>query len=76
MPLFERKDFAPDGADAGVFIDSLGIALTTWVAMQLRPVGVNEAAMTFNTTPDVIREACRDTPYLSVEGDRLELDGV
>lgn len=83
MALFERSQFADPDDNAGVFIDCLGRALVIWTAMQDRsPVTVAEAAVAFNTTPEVIREAVEDASWISVEGpdddptkQRLELDG-
>lgn len=83
MAVFQRGDFAHPDDEAGVFIDGLGRALVTWVAMQDRsPVTVAEAALSFNTTPGVIREAVEDAMWIGVEGpdddptkQRLELDG-
>lgn len=84
MGLFERTHFAEEGEEAGVFISSLGAALVTWTAMQLRsPVTVAEAAMAFNTTPDIIRDAIADAMWIFVAGEptdppdkqTIELDG-
>ena len=83
MALFDRSMFASEGDDAGIFIDGLGRALVTWVAMQDRsPVTVAEAALAFNTTPEIIREAVEEAMWIGVEGpdddpskQRLELDG-
>lgn len=80
--MFTREQFAKEGDDAGVFLDGLGSALVTFCAMQDHTVTVAEAAKVWNTTPDVIREACEDACWISVEGpdddaekQRLELDG-
>lgn len=76
MALFTREQFAKPDDDAGVFLDGLGRALVTWTAMQDRyPVTVQEAAQAFNTTPEVIAEACEDVLWISEEGGVLELDG-
>lgn len=80
--MFTRDQFADDGDDAGVFIDGLGRALVTWSAMQDRTMTVADAAITFNTTPEIIREAIENTMWIGVYGpdddptkQKLELDG-
>lgn len=83
MAVFTRDFFSSPRDDAGVFIDGFGEALMTLVAMQDRVgVTVAEAAMAFNTTPEVVREAAGGAAWISVEGpdddptkQRLELDG-
>lgn len=75
MALFTRDQFAKLDDEAGVFMDGLGRALVTWTAMQGRPVTLHDAAQAFNTTPEIIAEACEEAMWISVEGDRLELDG-
>lgn len=80
---FARNQFAAPDDEAGVFIDGLGRALVTWCAMQQRMVTVADAALVFNTTPDVIREAIDETMWIDIYGpkddptkQRLELDGA
>lgn len=75
MGLFTREQFAAPDDEAGVFMDGLGRALVTWTAMQDRTVTVHDAAAAFNTTPGIIADACEEAMWISVEGDRLELDG-
>lgn len=75
MGLFTREQFAKPDDDAGVFMDGLGRALVTWVAMQGRTVTIHDAAKAFNTTADVVVESVEDAAWISVEGDTLELDG-
>lgn len=84
MALFERSQFAAPDDDAGVMIDGLGRALVTWTAMQDRyPVTVADAALAFNTTPEVIREAIEDAHWIVVVNESspdptkqlIELDG-
>jgi hypothetical protein len=75
MALFTREQFAKTDDEAGVFIDGLGRALVTWVAMQDRTVTVHDAAKAFNTTPEIIEAATEDAMWISVNGDTLELDG-
>ncbi len=76
MALFTREQFAKPDDEVGVFMDGLGRALVTWVAMQDRHgVTVYEAAVAFNTTPEIIAEAVEDVMWISVCGGTLELDG-
>ena len=85
MSKFEREMFAKPGDDAGVFIQGLAEALTTWAAMNLEqwsPITVREAANAFNTTDAVIREACEAGAWISWSGPEdeplkqiIELDG-
>jgi sugar/nucleoside kinase (ribokinase family) len=82
MTMFQRNDFAHPDSEAGVFIDGLGRSLVTWAAMQQRTVTVAEAALAFNTTPDVIREVIEDASWIYVSNDdadptkqTIELDG-
>lgn len=86
MALFERTQFAHPQDEAGVFIETLGAALVTWVAMQDRsPITVAEAAFAFNTTPEVIREAIEDASWIFIATrdditdpaqQHIELDGA
>ena len=76
VALFTREQFAKPDDDAGVFMDGLGRALVTWVAMQDRAdVTVHEAAKTFNTTPEIIAEAVEDAMWIGIHGDTFYLDG-
>lgn len=83
MGLFTRDQFGDDEDDAGVFMSDLGRALVIWTAMQDRvPVMLLEAAMSFNTSPEIIREAVEDASWISVQGPEddptkqfLEVDG-
>lgn len=73
MGLFTREQFAEPDDDAGVFMDNLGRALLTWVAMQDRAdVTVQEAAKAFNTTPEIIAEAVEDAMWIGIN----DKDGV
>lgn len=67
MPLFERSQFGSPDDEAGIMIGRLGTALVTWTAMQNRmPITVAEAALAFNTTPEVIREAIEDASWIYI----------
>lgn len=82
--MFERSHFMTTDDDAGVGIDDLGRALVTWTAMQDKTPTVADAAMAFNTSPEIIREAVEDASWIFVSApesetdptkQRLELDG-
>jgi hypothetical protein len=84
MAIFQRSDFDDSSEDAGIFIEHLAAALVTWTAMQDRlGVTVAEAALSFNTTPEVIREAIKDAAWILVVNEYdpdstkqlIELDG-
>lgn len=51
-------------------------ALGLWVNCQEREPTVSEAAMTFNASPDLIRDAVGDDPWLNIVGDKIEADGA
>lgn len=79
---FTRDQFAKYGDTAGVFIEGLGSALVTFCAMQDHVVTVAEAAIAFNTTVEVIREAVDEAMWIGWYGpdddpakQKLELDG-
>ncbi len=83
--MFERNHFMEPDDEAGVGIDDLGRALLTWTAMQEKTPTVADAAMTFNTSPEIIREAVEGAHWIFVsapEGETdptkqpLELDGA
>lgn len=83
MALFERTQFEEDEDMAGVHMGSLGRALVTWAAMNYgQPLTVATAALAFNTTPDVIREAIEGGMWIEYYGpaddpamQKIELDG-
>lgn len=73
MALFTREQFAKPDDEAGIFMDGLGRALVTWVAMQNRTdVTVQEAAKAFNTTPEIINDAVEDAMWIGIN----DHDGV
>jgi len=81
--VFGREQFAAWDDEAGVTISMLGLAIVTWAAMQDKVMTVREAATTFNTTDDAIREAVALTMWIGLEGpdddatkQRIELDGA
>lgn len=76
--MFERTQFMADDDEAGIAIADLGRALVTWTAMQDRTPTIAEAAMAFNTAPEIIREAVADAMwiYINDHNQTLELDGA
>lgn len=75
MTLFTRDMFESDLDEAGVHFESFGPALVTWVAMQDRAhVTVAEAALAFNTTPEIIREAVHDAYWAFLNGEDSDPD--
>jgi hypothetical protein len=72
--LFGTEEERREGL-AGTYFSQFQDALQTWVAMQRRSPTVNEAALTFNVAPDLVREACDGRRWVFIVGDRLELEG-
>ena len=52
-----------------------GSALQVWSCLQGRPTTVNEAALTFNVPPELIRQAVEDHSWMFLSGDEIEHDG-
>ncbi len=53
-----------------------GNALQVWSALQDgRATTVNEAALTFNVPPELIRQAVKDHFWMYLDGDVIEHDG-
>lgn len=79
--LMTREDFVEDG-EAGVSLEQLAVALTTYVAMRGERITVRAAAEAFNTTDHVIVEAISGAALASIVGpihnpllSTIELDG-
>lgn len=73
-----RDMFEPDPNEPGVHFDRFAEALTTWVFMQQRTgaVTVAEAALAWNTSPEIIREAAGEAMWLFLgPDDTLDVDG-
>jgi hypothetical protein len=62
--IFNRSMFVDDDAECGLGLGDLTRALVAWAAMQNRTPVVAEAAAAFNTTPEVIREAIDNGPWI------------
>ena len=52
-----------------------GNAVQVWAVAQNRPVTVDEAALTFNVAPELIRQAVEEHGWMYLRGDRIEHDG-
>lgn len=53
-----------------------GGAVQLWSLAQDRPVTVREAALAFNVTPDLMRQAINDHPWMLLGGsEKIEHDG-
>lgn len=78
MATFTRTMFERDDAGTGVDFREFAHALTVWVLMQGRAnVTVAEAALAWNTAPEVIREAVDEAYWLCLgQRDTLDLEGA
>ena len=52
-----------------------GNAIQVWSFAQNRPVTVDEAALTFNVAPELIRQAVESHGWMYLCGDLIEHDG-
>lgn len=63
--LSTPEDVEEEGA--GITLNDVSRAIMIWVCMNFeqgrKKLSVADVAIAFNTTPDLVREAC-DTPYL------------
>jgi hypothetical protein len=68
--------FSPEDV-AGVSRDDFANALQIWSVMQNRfeQVTVNEAALAFNTSPEIIRRAVADHYWMDLQGDIIVHEG-
>lgn len=80
MALF--TELVDDDADVGIRSKDFSLALHVWVNMSCRKVTVAEAALTFNTTPELVREGVKGAYWLCLyeaDGDpmkqTIEADG-
>jgi hypothetical protein len=67
-----------EAGDAGIHIGQLGDAISVWAWMQDgdEPQTVATAALTFNTTPALVRQAIAIHPWVVLTGkQRIEHDG-
>lgn len=63
-----------DGS-GNISIGLFGNAIQVWAVAQDRPVTVQEAAVAFNTTPAIIRQAVESHYWMFLSGDIIEHDG-
>lgn len=55
--------------EAGISRTQFANAVSTWVWMQQRPITVAAAALSFNTTPELIAQAVEDHYWMFLGGD-------
>lgn len=84
MAVFERDQIeTDDDAEAGVRLHDIGRAIMIWSVMNYgRPLSVAEAAMAFNTTTAIVRDAVEEDRWAFLTGDEtdpqkefIEVDG-
>lgn len=63
-----------DDGEPGIHRADFANAVSTWSWMQQRPTSVAEAAMTFNTTPEIIRQAVEDHYWMAAGWPDTEAD--
>lgn len=61
-------DFAGPDDEVGITFDRFADAVSVWSWMQSRRVSVAETAMTFSTSPEIIRKSVEEEPYLFLCG--------
>lgn len=61
---------AGDDDEAGIRLGDVGRAIMIWVAMNdgKSQVSVADAAMMFNTTPELVRAAIEEDPWATIIG--------
>lgn len=72
--LAEEADFLFDDSGTPRAIE-FGNALQMWALCQHRDVTVREAALAFNATEAVIRQAVEEHYWMFLLGDKIEHDG-
>ncbi|RAV76580.1 hypothetical protein [Aerococcus loyolae] len=74
MTLFTQDMIEDDENEAGIHLHNIVNAVQCWSVMQNRKTSVAEAALTFNTTPEIIRTAVEYGFWMSLECDEGEND--
>lgn len=75
MSVWTRDMFADEELDeVGFSLSRFANALQCWSFMQGRPTSVAEAAMTFNTSPEIVMEAIDDSAWMFLTGESTETD--
>lgn len=65
-PLWTTDCFSA-GDEVGISLTDFGNALQCWSMMQqARPTSVAEAALAFNTTPEIIRQAVQEHYWMEL----------
>jgi hypothetical protein len=84
MAVFDRDQIeTDDDAEAGVRLHDIGRAIMIWSVMNYgQPLSVAEAAMAFNTTTAIVRDAVEEDRWAFLTGDEtdpqkefIEVDG-
>lgn len=84
MDVFDRDQIETDNdAASGVRLHDIGRAIMIWSVMNYgRPLSVAEAAMAFNTTTAIVRDAVEEDRWAFLTGDEtdpqkefIEVDG-
>lgn len=66
--MAQYTDIMPDDdTEAGIHRQDFANAVSTWSWMQQRETTVAEAAATFNTTPELVRQAIDDHHWMLPE---------
>ena len=82
--MFDREQIeTDDDADSGVRLHDIGRAIMIWAVMNYgRPLSVAEAALAFNTTTEIVRDAVEEDSWAFLTGDEtdphkefIEVDG-
>lgn len=66
-----RRSWSQDGVGIALFYN----ALQVWSVAQNRPTTVDEAALAFNTTPAIIRQAVEGSYWMFIVDDVIEHEG-
>jgi hypothetical protein len=75
MPPFTECE-RDESAESGVFWDAFISAVGIFVYVQDEPPTIEHAALVFNTTPDLVREAAEAHPWLFLEDGCIVSDGA
>jgi hypothetical protein len=73
--LIDTSDNSWDHDSGTPGLNLFANAVQVWAVLQERPVTVNDAALAFNATPDVIRQAVEHHAWMFLDGDTIEHEG-
>lgn len=65
---FTEVIYDEDSQEPGIHLDKLGMAIGHWAWMQEQQQSVASAALTFNTTPQIVRDAIEAYPWTLLTG--------